>query len=88
MSTLKELPKSWAEFDRKGDAILKELQKTLLPEHANAMIAIDVESGDYCLGETSREAWTALRERHPDRVAYVSRVDGRPAFTYHRRVRS
>jgi hypothetical protein len=87
MSTLKELPKSWAEFDCKGDAILKELQKTLLPEHANEIIAIDVESGDYCLGKTSREAWTALRQRHPDRVAYVARVDGGPAFTYHGKVK-
>ena len=83
MNTLKELPKSWAAFDRKGDAILKELQKTLLTEHANEIIAIDVESGDYCLGKTSREAWTALRQQHPDCVEYVRRVDGEPVRKYH-----
>lgn len=86
MSVITERPKSWTEFDRKGEAILKELQKVLLPEHTNEIIAIDVESGDYYLGKTSSEALAAFRQHHPDRVAWMARVDGGPVVKYHGRV--
>lgn len=87
MTSIVERPQSWTEFDRKGDAILKRLQDVLLCGHADEIIAIDVDTGDYCLGTTSREALAAFRKSHPDRVAWMARVDGGPVVKYHGRVK-
>lgn len=87
MSVTTQRPQSWTEFDRRGEAILRELQKTLLPVHADEIIAIDVESGDYYLGKTRHEAIAAFRQHHPDRVAFMIRVDGGPVVKYHGRVK-
>jgi hypothetical protein len=43
---------NWKEFNKRSDELLKEFQKTLLPEHADEVIAIDVEGGSYVLGKT------------------------------------
>ena len=87
MTLTTQRPRSWTDFDRKGEAILTELQKTLLPDHAEDIIAIDVDGGDYYLGETRHEALAAFRREHPDRVAWVIRADGGPVVKYHGRAR-
>lgn len=87
MTVATQRPPSWTDFDTKGESLLKELQKSLLPDHAEEVIAIDVASGDYYLGETRHEALAAFRQEHPDRVAWVIRVDGGPVVKYHGRVR-
>ena len=46
-------------------------------------MAIEVESGEYFVGETLTEADAKAREKYPDRVFYVVRV-GRPAVYAYR----
>jgi len=73
----------WAVFRKKGAEHLRNLQGSLLPQDADKVIAIEVETGEYCLGRSSREAVDALRSRFPDRVAWVARVDGSPVLHLH-----
>jgi hypothetical protein len=66
-------------FARRAKEILQELQKSLLPEHASKIVAINVETQEYTLGRTDSEALTAFRKRWPGQLAYLIRADGGPA---------
>jgi hypothetical protein len=68
---------------RKGKAIYKRLQKELEKNYSGRFVAIEVESGDYFIGETLTEADAKARKKYPDRVFYVVRV-GRPAVYAYR----
>ena len=48
---------SMRDFDKRAQRILAKLQKMLLPEHASEVIGINVDTGEYVLGNTSEEAW-------------------------------
>ena len=74
---------SMREFDRRAERILQELQKTLLPDHASEVVAINVEAGEYVLAPTRDEAWERFHERWPDELAFVVRVDGGPVVKFH-----
>lgn len=78
---------NWKEFNKRSDELLKELQKILLPEHADQVIAIDIESGSYVLGETPTETALKFQERFPGRLMFLVRVDGGAVVKYHNRVR-
>lgn len=67
----------------KGKAIYQRLQADLEKEYLGRFVAIEVESGDYFVGETLTEADAKAREKYPDRVFYVVRV-GRPAVYAYR----
>lgn len=77
----RQLPRR--EFERRAEQILREIQKTLLPDHASEIVAINVETGEYTLGRTAREAQEAFRARWPNQLAYRVRVDGGPVFKFH-----
>jgi hypothetical protein len=68
---------------RQARAILAELQKTLLPGHASEIVGINVDTREYVLGSTPDEVWTAFRERWPNSLAFVIRVDGGPVTKFH-----
>jgi hypothetical protein len=70
-------------FERRASAILAELQQALLPDRASEVIAINVDTGDYLLAHTRREAWQEFRKRWPGTLAYVCRVDGGPVVKFH-----
>jgi hypothetical protein len=70
-------------FARRAKEILQELQKTLLPEHASEIVAINVETREYTLGRTTSDALTAFRKRWPHRLAYLIRADGGPVNKFH-----
>lgn len=86
MNTLYQSTMNWNDFGDRGEAILSELRKTLLPEAANKFIALDVETGHYVLGDRSAEAVREFRERYPGTFAYIARVDGRPVVKFHNRM--
>jgi hypothetical protein len=76
-------PASMRDFERRADQILADLQKTLLPEHATDIVAINVDTGEDILTHDLDEAWAAFRERWPASLAYVTRVDGGPVVKFH-----
>jgi hypothetical protein len=73
------------EFERRAAALREELQEALMPEHASELIAINVETGEYLLAPTRREAWQGYRKRWPGTLGYVCRVDGGPVVKFHGR---
>src|SRR6266849_534899 len=56
----KQVPRP--EFKRRAMKILQEIQKTLLPEHAREIVAINVETGEYTLSPTVSGALSAFRK--------------------------
>ena len=71
------------EVAAKGKAIYERLREELEKEHLGRFVAIEVESGEYFVGESLTEADAKAREKYPDRVFYVVRV-GRPAVYAYR----
>ena len=66
----------WAEeIGRKGQALYQEKIKPLVdPLHYGKFVAIDVESGDYEIGNRMIVASKKLRERRPEAITYGVRV--------------
>jgi hypothetical protein len=77
----KQMPRR--EFERRAKQILQDIQKTLLPEHASEIVAINVENGEYTLGRTTIDAITAFKKRWPNQLAYLIRADGGPVAKFH-----
>ena len=50
------------------------LQEKLEPEYKGKVVAIEVESGDYFLGESVVEAAKKAREKHPEKLFYFAKV--------------
>jgi hypothetical protein len=73
------------EFERRSQQYLEEAQKSLLPEHADRFIAINMATGEYVLGDTSNEAFNKFLDRWPDNMMFLCRVDGGPAIKFHGR---
>lgn len=76
----------WPEFSRRAEEFLKKIQKELMPEHASQFIAINMETGEYVLGDTPGEASDAFWDRWPDILMFKCRVDGGPAYKFHGKV--
>lgn len=74
---------SMRELDRRANRILHEIQKTLLPDHAAEIVAINVETGEHVVAATKDEAYAAFHERWPNQLSFVVRVDGGPATKFH-----
>jgi len=49
------------------------LRDQLEPEHNGKFLALDVETGDYELGDSQLEALDRAEARHPDSVFYILR---------------
>ena len=66
----------WAEeIGRKGEALYQEKIKPLVdPLHYGKFVVIDVESGDYEIGNRMIVASKKLRERRPEAITYGVRV--------------
>ena len=66
----------WAEeIGRKGEALYQEKIKPLVdPLHYGEFVVIDVESGDYEIGDRMIVASKKLRERRPEAIIYGVRV--------------
>ena len=71
---------SRAEFRRRADGFLKEVQEELIPDHAKEIVAINVDTGEYLLGHSFVEATDAFDARWPHALSFVCRVDGGPAL--------
>jgi len=80
-------PEELKEFQRKADEVFKRLQPLLMPEHADEIIAIEPYSGEYVLDRDRDELYRKFREKFPDKLARVIRVDGGPVVHYTHRIK-
>ncbi len=63
------------EVAKRGEAIYQEQIKPLVdPHYVGKFLVIDVETGDYEIGERMTVASKKLRERRPEAVTYGVRV--------------
>jgi len=68
------------ELARRGrDYYDRVLRAKLEPEHKGKFLALEVETGDYALGDNSLEALDRAEAQHPDSVFYILRVGYRTA---------
>lgn len=51
-------------------------------DHTDEHLALDLESGDYFLGEALNEAIRAVRHTYPDRLTHVRRVGHKAALQF------
>lgn len=66
-------------FERQVDTYLMKIQEELMPEKAKMVVAINMDTGEYVLGEDSGKAWHSFRKRWPGKGFYMCRVDGTPS---------
>jgi len=69
------VPKGMA---KKAEKIYERLRGKLEAEHRGKVVAIDIETEDYFLGETVIEAAQKGREKYPGRLFHFIRI-GYPA---------
>lgn len=66
------------EFIEKGKKIYEEKIKPLEQEKNGMYVAIEVESGDFFINETSEGAVAEAKEKYPEKFFYIARI-GAPA---------
>lgn len=74
---------SRSEFDRRADRFLAAIQKELMPEHADEILVINMETGEYVLGADLYDATEEAENRWPDVLFFRCRVDGGPVVKFH-----
>jgi len=62
------------EIVEKGQKIYEAIKDKLEPEHKGELVAIEVETGDYFLGQSVIEAIEKGREKYPNTVFHVIRI--------------
>ena len=61
-----------ADVTRRGLAIYRDrLQAVLEPEHADRVVAIRLDSGDYTVANSSPDALRAMRRVHPSGLLFL-----------------
>ena len=66
------------ELDRLGWARYAQIRNMLEPQHLGEFVMIEVDSGNYFLGDTPRQALMKARASHPTQAFCLIRV-GYPA---------
>jgi len=59
---------------KEGQKIYDKVKGEYEPTHNGKFLAIEIESGEVYLGNTSAEAVELAREQHPDKVFYVVKI--------------
>lgn len=57
-----------------GAKIYEKIKNQYEPNHNDKFLAIDIDSEEVFLGNTSSEAVEAARNTHPDKVFYVVKI--------------
>ncbi|MDO8743344.1 MAG: hypothetical protein Q7J30_02210 [Candidatus Azambacteria bacterium] len=62
------------ELNKKGTELYESLKLKLEPGKNGFYIAIEIESGNYAVAETSEKAMMELRTKYPDKLFFVRRI--------------
>ena len=76
-------PRQIREISKTGKQLFEKLDLQLCEQYHGKFIAIDADSGEYFLGDTTMEADKKARAKHPGKVFYVGRIGYRAAIKYH-----
>ncbi len=71
------------EIARLGKEIYeRDIRRKLEADHVGEVVAIDVDSGTYALGESAISASESLRDQHPDAQVWLMRVGHRTLYHF------
>lgn len=59
---------------KKADEMYAELKSTVEPTQNGKYLALDVESGDYAIGDTREEAVSEIKKTHPNVIPLTRRI--------------
>lgn len=72
-----------AETARLGKEIYeRDIRSQVEADHHGEVVAVDVDSGSYALGESAIAASEGLRDRHPDARVWLTRVGHRALYHF------
>ncbi|CAD6492952.1 MAG: hypothetical protein CHKLHMKO_00381 [Candidatus Argoarchaeum ethanivorans] len=66
----------------KGRELFKKISDELQRDYRGKFVAIDVDSGDYFVGDTSVDAGKKARGTYPGKVFYLGRIGYRAAVSF------
>ncbi|MBM3243068.1 hypothetical protein FJZ31_42965 [Candidatus Poribacteria bacterium] len=69
----------------KGRVMFKKISEELERDYRGKFVVIEVDSGNYFVGDTVIEANEKAKEKYPDKVFYLGRIGYRTAFSFHGR---
>ena len=73
----------WDEAEKFAEAVYQEkIRPTLTEADVGKFVIIDVNSGDYEIGDDDIETDQRLQERVPDVVGYIMRVGYSAAYSF------
>jgi hypothetical protein len=64
-------------FEDRGWKIYDELRSKLEKKHLGKIVAIDVESKDYFVGDDIEDAGELAHAKHPGKLLFYTRIGGR-----------
>jgi hypothetical protein len=71
------------DFAKLGEEIYRtKYQTELEAQYLGKICAIEVESGDYFIGDTPMEAGMKARKRYPDRIFYAVRIGSDAVYSF------
>ena len=70
------------EISKKGQRIFEAISQDLEKQHFGRFVAIEVESGEYFIGDTGIEATRKAQVRHPGKIFFLGSVGYRTAYTF------
>ena len=73
MAQVHKLPNT-REIAKKGRQIFETLSPELTAEHRGRFVAIEVEPGSYCRGETGVEATRKAQAQFPEKFFFLGRI--------------
>jgi hypothetical protein len=66
----------------RGREFFKMISKELERDYHGKFVVIEVDSGDYFIGDTIIEANKKAREKYPDKVFYLGRIGFRATTSF------
>lgn len=76
-------PREIRAISSKGKPLFAKLDRELKEKYYGKFVAIEVDSGEYFMGERGIDASRKAREKYPDTMCYVGRIGYRAAITSH-----
>ncbi len=69
-------------ISKKGQRVLEAISEELEKKHFGRFIAIEVDSGEYFIGDTVIEATRKAQAKHPGKIFFLGRIGYRTAYTF------
>ncbi len=70
------------EISKKGQRVLEGIPAELREAYFGRFIAIEVDSGDYFIGDTAIEATRKAQVEHPGKIFFLGRLGFPTAYTF------